>query len=189
MLVSNRAAPKSVLLPLNLGILRTEVRRMRLFTLAKTAAVAAGAALVLVGAVNAAPGDTDMSMPITRELENPCIPGESVFLQGTMRIVTHTTTNDGGVHTVYNTYFTGFHGVGFPSGSDYVSNEEQTGSSFVSSDAQPQVFTAERTFLLTRLGENGIKLDDFFQRVIAHTTTNANGDITGSQFDFEETCR
>ena len=100
---------------------------------------------------------------------------EDVLVTGTFhQVLTITADNAGGFHVNDHIDFTGLHGVGVVSGTQYVSHQTQTTNFNVSHDLIGFEVTQPLNFTL--IGR-GTAPDEVFSALL-HITVNANGELT-----------
>jgi hypothetical protein len=137
-------------------------------------------------------GDT---VPIAMATDNPCT-GEPVSLTGTYHFTSNysVTTDDSGTrfHSVEARKLS-LSGTALTSGARYQNEQqelsEQNGTfTFDAGALAPFESTNEMTMLLIRQGST-TRLDDFWVKLIAHTTYNANGVVTVSGTTVDVFCR
>ncbi len=164
-------------------------RRVAALVVGSALALAAGLSMLALMA-KGAQAQAESEILIVREpLEfatlNPCA-GETIFIEGTVQGVLRTTIDpNGGSHTMAFFYFQG-KGVSI-SGAKYVVKAEtfvQRESTNIGDDSAQEV-TSPGLVHFIRQGETSPN-DDFSQKVLLHTTINANGEITSLVADAEE---
>ena len=100
---------------------------------------------------------------------------EDVLVTGTFHeVLTITSDNAGGFHVNDHVDFTGLHGVGVVSGTQYVGHQSQTVNFNVAHDLLGFEGTQPLDFTLTGTGSAP---DEVFSAIM-HITVNANGEVT-----------
>jgi hypothetical protein len=146
----------------------------------------ASCAALLVGSTALAATVLNQKTPFVHPTNNPCT-GEDVVLEGTMHTVVHFSTSGDRVHFGEDVRLTGMQGTTL-TGVRYVEMDVNNQQANVTPLGQTAI-TAERTAILTRLGETFGDPDDFHIHVIAHMTLNANGVPTVDKVESRNECR
>lgn len=163
------------------------LRRLRTrrsaFMLATTLALGGGA---LIGATGAGAGpavSTSTATPYTGV--NPCT-AEPFEGTGTLHfLLSENLSMSGNIQFHLNSRLDGLKAV-TPTGKKYVV-QDTFNHDFTIGTASEETFAVTAHFV--RVGEDGsfVLGDDFYEYIRAHITANANGDVTASRMEFEET--
>lgn len=108
--------------------------------------------------------------------------GETVIFTGESHMVQNSAANGNGAHSIVHINFH-LEGTG-PSGTRYIVNEHLNGPftlTFTGADTQ----TSEARLVAVAQGSE----DNLIVHTFIHTTTNANGEITSTTFEFESECQ
>ena len=106
--------------------------------------------------------------------------GETVLFTGESHVVQHSTGNgNASAFTVHINFH--LEGTG-PSGTRYIVNEHVNGHETV---AGASTLTSEARLVAVAQGNE----DNLIVHTFIHTTTNANGEVTSTTFEFESDCQ
>jgi hypothetical protein len=130
----------------------------------------------------------DNHVPISFEAINPCT-GELVSASGFLHLK-FSITEDPNFHTSAESNVESAQGVTI-TGVRYVALEPQSSHVIIDSDFAPANGTGEHTLQLIRQAEDGTLIlgDDFYLRIKAHVTINADGNVTVEFLDQTIECR
>jgi hypothetical protein len=146
----------------------------------------------LIWAAGAAAGPAvSTTTPFAYSAMNPCT-GEPFTGTGTLHLLVSENVSDSGMlQHHFEARLDGLQAVTV-TGKRYVVQDTYADSfGFDTTDGAPAHETFEITAHFVRQGEDGgfIFGDDFYERLFAHITANANGDVTALKVDTETTCR
>lgn len=139
----------------------------------------------VTGAANSV--TTNLKIPISYTGYGYCPGGggsEYIQLSGTFHYLSHITyDNKGGAHGVFHTNYQGVSGVGLTTGTQY----RATGGSHYSFTTRglPYTSTGTSNFGLIGRGQG----TNFTVHYNYHITINANGELTGSVYNFRIACK
>ena len=184
------------------ALLRVLRRPRALVAAPVLAALASGGVALFGGTIATAAPAVSTSAPFVFEMENPCVvPAEAFLATGTVHLLLSANDSAGGTaqsHLEAN--LQGVSGVTLLTGKKYVVVDSQSLSiSLDTDDVAPFRTTFTWTVQFVRAGEDGSILtapapfppggDDFYERIVAHATVNANGVPVVDRITHETRCR
>lgn len=169
-------------------VLANFVSRRRLTQLLVVLVMVAAALVVPATKATAEPIVLDRHVPFSFSAINPCT-GE-VFTGSGFFHLKITLTLAPNFHISVEENFESAQGT-TASGVRYVVPAQVATHTIIDSDFAPVTSTFEEMLQFIRQADDGTFVlgDDFFVRIKAHITVNANGDVTASFSDFTITCR
>jgi len=161
------------------------------------AAIVVGSVLALAPAAQAETTtvESNETVPVATTRDNPCT-GETVVLSGTYHVQAKTTVTTDLTGTRFHSHELeklSLRGTALVTGAVYQNQEQQTSEQNWSLDPlgglAPYESTSQATMLLIRQGEIKSPPDDFWTRLVAHLTYNANGVMTVQRAELSFDCR